>query len=127
MNTVNLIGNLTRDVELKHTNTGTAIGSLSLAVNEKFKKGDEWQERASFIDCTLFGRRAEGLAPYLVKGTKIGITGKLRQDRWQNQEGQNRSKINVLVDDVDLLSENGKGKLKREDTDSSSFEDDIPF
>ena len=103
INRVVLVGNLTKDVALKYSNSGMAIGELSIAVNSRRKVGDQWQDEASFFDVTLFGKSAEGLQPYLVKGKKVGVDGRLQQQRWQNQEGQNRSKVVVLADNVALL------------------------
>ncbi|MEX2444483.1 MAG: single-stranded DNA-binding protein [Alkalispirochaeta sp.] len=103
MNSVQLVGRLVRDSETKYSRTGNAILSFSLAVNERQKQGDSWQDVAHYFDCTLFGRQAESLGQYLVKGKQVGIEGKLEQQRWQTQDGQNRSKVAVVARHVDLL------------------------
>ena len=95
INQVVLVGRLTRDVELKYTNTGFAIANLSLAVNRRVKKDDTWQDEGNFFNCVLLGKRAEGLAQYLVKGKQIGIQGELKQDRWE-QAGQPRRRYTLL-------------------------------
>ena len=104
-NKVILVGNLTRDLELRFTPQGTAVAEFGIAINETWKdKSGQKQESVSFFDCTLFGKSAEGLADYLKKGRKILVDGKLRQDRWQDEKtGQNRSKIKILVDRVTFL------------------------
>jgi single-strand DNA-binding protein len=96
------MGRLTRDAELKFTNTGLAIAKFSLAVNRRTKKGETWQDEASFFDAVLMGKRAESLSKYLLKGKQISIQGELRQDRWE-QEGQKRSRVEIMVNDVQFL------------------------
>jgi single-strand DNA-binding protein len=96
------MGRLTRDAELKFTNTGLAIAKFSLAVNRRTKKGDTWQDEASFFDAVLMGKRAESLSKYLLKGKQISIQGELRQDRWE-QEGQKRTRVEIMVNDVQFL------------------------
>jgi single-strand DNA-binding protein len=103
INTVVIAGNLVRDAELKYTNGGLAICEFSVAVNDQKKQGDQWVEEAYFFDVTLFGRRAESLQRYLTKGKTVGVEGKLKQDRWQNQEGQNRSKVGIIANNIMLL------------------------
>jgi single-strand DNA-binding protein len=102
MNNVTLIGRLTRDSELKYSSGGAAIASLSIAVNSKKKQGDRWVDEVDYFDCTLFGKQAESLNQYLNKGKQIGITGRLKQNRWE-KDGQNYSKVVVIVNQIDLL------------------------
>jgi single-strand DNA-binding protein len=101
-NHVSIIGRLVRDGELKYTANGTAVLKFSIAVNRKKKDGDAWTDEASFFDITLWGRQAEGLDQYLQKGKQVAIAGELRQDRWQ-QDGQNRSKVEIIANSVQLL------------------------
>ena len=104
INKVVISGNLTRDMELRSTASGLAIGGFSVAVNDRRKnQNGEWDDYPNFIDCTLFGSRAEKLQPYLAKGTKVAIAGKLSWSQWE-RDGQKRSKIEVIVDDVELMS-----------------------
>jgi len=102
LNQVQLIGRLTRDAEQTYTKSGAALAKFSLAVNERRKQGDEWVDYAHFIDCTLWGKRAESLAKYLTKGSQIGVVGSLDQQRWE-KDGVKRSKVEVKVFDVTLL------------------------
>jgi single-strand DNA-binding protein len=138
INNVVLLGRLTRDAELKFTNTGFPIANLSLAVNRRVKKGDAWQEEASFFDAVLLGKRAESLAQYLKKGTQLSVQGELQQRRWE-QEGQKRSKVEILVNDVQFVGgrgapapageSEGGGELPQPGAAPSAdeFNDDIPF
>jgi single-strand DNA-binding protein len=97
-----LTGRTTRDAELKYTAGGMAIASVSLAVNRSVKKGEQWEDEPSFFDATIFGKMAETLAPMLAKGTACTVEGELRQERWQNKEGENRSKVVVIVNNLRL-------------------------
>jgi single-strand DNA-binding protein len=138
INQVVLVGRLTRDVELKYTNTGFAIANLSLAVNRRVKKDDSWQDEGNFFNCVLIGKRAEALAQYLVKGKQIGIQGELRQDRWE-QAGQPRSRVEIFVTNIQLLGgrgpDQGAGISPRQTNEipaqeiptADDFDDDIPF
>jgi single-strand DNA-binding protein len=111
INRVVLVGRLTRDAELKYSNNGLAICAFSVAVNSSRKQGDEWVEEANFFDVTVFGRQGEAIQRYLVKGQQVAVDGRLKQDRWQTQDGQNRSKVGVIADNVRLLgSPSGGGQ-----------------
>ena len=112
INIVVLVGRLTRESDLKYTNSGTAVCKFSLAVNRKMKVGDRWEEEVSFIDVVLWGKSAEALHPYLDKGKQVSIAGELRQSRWE-QDGQNRSKLEVVANTVELLG-GGKDEAPRE-------------
>jgi len=137
MNSVNLVGRLVRDAELKYTTGGTAICELSIAVNERKKQGDEWVDVASFFDITLFGKRGEALQQYLGKGKQVGVSGRLQQQRWQNKEGQNRSKVVVIAENIDLLGGRDESQSRPQMSDTrvpdpideqqEEFHDDIPF
>ncbi|GHU11713.1 single-stranded DNA-binding protein [Spirochaetia bacterium] len=102
INHVVLVGRLTRDAELKYTANGQAVSKFSIAVNRSVKKGDQWESEPSFFDITLWGKRAESLNQYLVKGKQISVNGELRQDRWE-QDGKNRSKVEVIASNINLL------------------------
>ena len=106
MNSVNIIGRLTRDAELKYTASGTAVCKFSLAVNEKRKAGDEWKDNANFFEIVLWGKVGESIQQYLTKGKQVAVIGKLTQERW-DQDGQNRSKVVITAGTVQLL---GSGK-----------------
>jgi single-strand DNA-binding protein len=102
-NRVILMGNLTRDPELRYTGNGTAVCTLGLAVNRRVKKGERWEEEASFFDIVVFGKTAENSAEYLAKGRPVLIEGELTQRRWESQDGQKRSKIEVVASQVRFL------------------------
>lgn len=112
INRVVLTGNLTRDPELRRTQSGMAILSIRIAVNDRRKNSQtgEWEDYANYVDCVVFGSRGESLNNYLSKGSKVGIDGKLRWSEWE-RDGQKRSKIEVIVDDLEFLSpRNGGGQ-----------------
>jgi single-strand DNA-binding protein len=102
LNHVVLIGRLVRDCETKFTSGGMAIGRFSLASNRKKKQGDPWVEEVSFFDCVVFGKTAETLASYLVKGKQVAVEGELHQNRWEH-EGKAMSKIEINANNVQLL------------------------
>ena len=102
LNHVSLIGRLTRDAEYKVLPSGQAVCNFSIAVNRRRKNGDSWEDEANYFDIVLWGKQADSLNRYLIKGKQIGIDGELRQDRWQ-QEGQNRSKVVISAINVQLL------------------------
>lgn len=107
-NRVVLVGNLTRDVELRYIPSGTAVTDISLAVNERVKKNDQWVEEANFFDVTLWGRTAEVAAEYLSKGSSVLIEGRLKQDKWE-QDGQKKSKIKVVGERMQMLGSRSGG------------------
>lgn len=111
MNRVTLIGNLTREIELRRTQSGTAVMNLGMAVNNRRKNPQtgEWEDEPCYVDCVMFGTRAESVSNYLHKGSKIGIDGKLRYSQWEARGGSGkRSKLEVLVDDIELLTPRGQ-------------------
>ncbi len=152
VNYVIMIGRLTRDAELKYTNSGLAVSSFSLAVNRRKRSGDSWEDEVSFFDLALFGKRAESLNQYLTKGQQVAVEGSLQQDRWE-QDGKSRSKVRIIANNIQLLggrggqgggfqkgggapggrnnSGNGFGEEDKFYPDnnnySADFEDDIPF
>ena len=104
INRVIISGNLTRDPELRQTQSGMPVMSMGVAVNDRRKNPQtgEWEDYPNFIDCTMFGQRAQSLANYLSKGTKVSIEGKLRWSQWE-RDGQKRSKIEVIVDELEFM------------------------
>ena len=105
INRVNISGNLTRDPELRMTSGGTQVLSFGMAVSDRRRnpKTGEWEDHPNFVDCTMFGPRAEPLSRILAKGAKVAIEGKLRYSSWE-RDGQHRSKLEVVVDELELLS-----------------------
>lgn len=110
-NKVILVGNLTRDPELRYTPQGTAVCDVGLAVNERWKDKQTGQDReeVSFIDCVLWAKTAELAAQYLKKGRPVLFEGKLKQDRWESPEGKKMSKVKVIVELMQFLGSKPDG------------------
>ena len=127
-------GNIGRDPELRQTSSGTSILNFSVAVNDRVKnqRTGEWEDRPNWIGCVLFGKRAESLGKHLAKGTKVAIEGKLRWSQWEH-DGQKRSKIEVVVDEIELMSQKQQGYQQQSApvaapyVDDSVYDEDIPF
>lgn len=134
INNVSLTGRLTRDPELRVTAGGTQLLSFTLAFNTSVRNRQtgEWEERGNFIDCTMFGKRADALSRFLAKGQKVAIAGKLRYSTWE-RDGQRRSKLDLIVEDIVFMAQ-------RKDADQpapasqapmppvvDAFDEDIPF
>lgn len=110
MNKVVLIGNLTRDIELRYAQSGYCVGNAGIAVTRKFKNAQgETAEETCFIDLKFFGRTAEVANQYLRKGSKLAVEGRLKLEQWQDQSGQNRSKHVVEVESLEMLGGNQGG------------------
>jgi len=105
LNHVVLIGRLTRDAELKSIASGQSVCKFSIAVNRRRKNGDQWEDEPNFFDIVVWGRQGESLHQYLIKGKMVAVDGELRQDRWQ-QDGQNRSKVEIVANYLQLLGGN---------------------
>ena len=103
MNNVNLIGRLTRDADLAYTPSGLACAKASLAVNRSKKENGQWVEEVSYFDVTIWGKTAENLKQYLLKGKQVAIEGSLKQDRWKDADGNNRSHVKIIASNVQLL------------------------
>lgn len=101
-NRVVLVGNLTRDPELRYIPSGMAVSDIGLAVNDRVKRGDQWVEEATFVDVTLWGRTAEIANEYLSKGAPVLIEGRLKLDRWE-KDGQKHSKLKVVGERLQML------------------------
>jgi single-strand DNA-binding protein len=144
INKVLISGNLTRDPELRSTAGGVNILSFGVAVNDRRRNANgEWDDYPNYIDCTIFGVRAESLSRILTKGMKVAIEGKLRWSQWE-RDGQKRSKIEVIVDELELMSRNNNNNNSDSssysnssnynaapapvvDTSASMYDEDIPF
>jgi len=105
INHVVLVGRLVKDAELKYTASGQAVSKFSLAINRRKKNGDQWEDEVNYFDVVLWGRQGEAVNQYLTKGKLVGVDGELRQDRWQ-QDGQTRSKVEIIASNVQLLGGN---------------------
>lgn len=110
INRVIISGNLTRDPEHRTTAGGMDVLSFGVAVNDRRRnpQSGEWEDYANFVDCTMFGNRARSLQQYLSKGTKVAIEGKLRWSQWE-RDGQKRSKLEVIVDELEFMSSRNNG------------------
>jgi single-strand DNA-binding protein len=126
INNVVLVGRLTRNAELKYTPGGMAISKISLAINRKYKKDDTWTDEVNFFDVTIWGKTAESLQQYLLKGKQIGVEGELRQSRWE-QDGKSRSKVEINANKVMLLGGGKSESTPEAPAATDEFMDDIPF
>lgn len=115
INRVAISGNLTRDPELRQTAGGMAILGFGVAVNDRRKNQQtgEWEDYPNFIDCSMFGTRAQSVSRFLSKGSKVAIEGKLRWSQWE-RDGQKRSKVEVIVDELEFMSQRQQGQLGSE-------------
>ncbi len=107
-NRVILVGNVTRDPELRYISSGTAVTDIGLAVNERVKRNEQWVEEANFFDVTLWGRTAEVANEYLSKGAPVLIEGRLKYDTWE-KDGQKRSKVKIIGEKMQMLGGGGGG------------------
>ena len=136
-NKVILLGNLTRDPEMRYTSNGTPVASFGLAVNRRYGQGDERKEEVCFVDISTFGRQAELASEYLKKGRMVLIEGRLQFRNWEDQNGQRRSKLDVVAERVNFMpraSQEGGGSRQsaepppyRDDDIPPPQDDDIPF
>lgn len=132
-NEVLLMGNLTRDPELKFTQSGTALCKFGLAVNRKYKAGDEWKEDVCFVDITVWGKQGENCAQYLAKGRQVFLSGRLSFNQWETEDGQKRSKLEVVANTVQFLGTKGGNQEGQDMNDDAPKDttraghDDIPF
>lgn len=148
INRVVISGNLTRDPDLRSTASGMPVLGFGVAVNDRRKNQQtgEWEDYPNFIDCTMFGARAQSVFRFLSKGSKVAIEGKLRWSQWE-RDGQKRSKIEVIVDEIEFMTSRNDGApraaapmtapmaqapmaaapMAAPVVDASVYDDDIPF
>ena len=130
INTVTMVGRLTRDADLQYTASGFPIAALSVAVNDSVKRGESYVDEVSFFDCKLFGKIASSLSQHLMKGKQVAITGKLKQERWE-KDGKKNSRVVVNISDIELLGGTGGQQSEPRQHESNgrggSFDDDLPF
>ena len=108
-NTVTIVGNITRDPELRFTAGGKGIASFGLAVNRRYQQNGEWQEKVSFFNVTAWDQLGENAAASLTKGTRVMVSGRLQTRSWETDQGEKRSKVEVLADEVGGQSDDGSG------------------
>ena len=127
LNTVMIAGNLTRDPEIRTTSTGTTVCKLGLANNRRYqKKGEEeTKEETCFVDITVWGRQAEVCNEYLSKGRAVVVEGRLKLDQWEDQGGNQRSKLSVVADRVHFMPRTGEGNVER--SAGAITDDETPF
>jgi len=132
-NSVIIVGNLTRDPEIKFIASGTAVAGFGVAVNEKYKQGDEWKERVNYFDVEAWGKLAEICGENLAKGRNVLVAGALRYESWE-KDGEKKSRIKIVADKVQFLGARpeGKGSEKAAGKAGKAKEppppdDDIPF
>ena len=126
INTCTLVGNLTRDAELSYTGSGTAVLKYSIAVNRSVKSGDSYKDEPSFIEIVHYGKAGESIKKWMTKGSKVCVTGSLRQDRWQS-EGQTKSKIYVVANQIEFMSRSSNDKSDSPGYYAAPADDEIPF
>ena len=146
INRVCISGNLTREPELRETPSGFQVMTFGVAVNDRKKNQQtgQWEDYANFVECTMFGNRAAKVFPYVHKGNKVAVEGKLRWSQWVDKDtGKNRSKLEVIVDELELMTTRGDGQPQGAShgqsapaqqayaptpaADLSVYDDDIPF
>lgn len=123
-------GNLGADPELRSTASGTAILSMRVAVNERRKdQSGEWTDYTNWVDAVMFGARAESVSRFLQKGSKVAVEGRLRYSSWE-RDGQKRSKLEVVVDEIEFMSREGGGHRQQAAQPAApvdAYQEDIPF
>lgn len=137
INKVVVSGNLTRDAELRQTQGGTAVANFGVAVNERRKNQQtgDWEDYPHFVDCILWGKRAEAIAQYLTKGTKVCVEGSLSYSSWEDRNGGGkRSKLEVKVGEIEFMSSRQgqqggyqQGHQSQQQAQQAYYESDIPF
>ena len=141
INRVVLVGNLTRDPELRHTPSGTAVCSLRVAVNSRRRdESGQWVDKPNYFSISVFGNQAESCAQYLSKGRPVAIDGRLDWREWQTQDGQKREAVEIVAESVQFLGSRGDGDSSGggnqfvpagassgSDADFQGTDDDIPF
>ncbi|MEO5657570.1 MAG: single-stranded DNA-binding protein [Nitrospiria bacterium] len=136
-NKVILMGNLTKDPEIRYTPSGTAVASFSLAVNRRYKQGEELKDEVCYVDIVVFGKQAENCGQYLNKGNGVIVDGRLQQRRWETDDGQKRSKHEVVAQSINFLPKrpdqagggpSSAAKGQPADAPTEEFADnDVPF
>ncbi len=137
MVSIMIVGGLTRDAELKYSGAGTPILGFSVATSKRVKKGDQWVDEPSYWDCTMFGKRGESVAQYLVKGKQVAVTGEAYTDTWE-KDGQKHYKTKIDANEIQLLGGGNKDAAHTPPPSSipnappraaapDGFKDEIPF
>ena len=138
-----LLGNLTKDPEVRYTPSGTSVAGFSVAVNRRFRQGEEVRDEVSYVDVVVFGKQADHCGQYLNKGDAVLIDGRLQQRRWESEDGQKRNKLEVVAQSVQFMpkrqgagpgaSTGGPSSGRQEGPDRAEsiggveMEEDVPF
>jgi single-strand DNA-binding protein len=129
-NKVIMIGNLTKDPEIRYTPSGTPVANFRIAVNHRYKSGEELKEDVCFIDIVVFGKQAEHCGQYLSKGQSVVVDGRLQERRWETDDGQKRSKHEIVAQTVRFLSRKGEATHSPAEQHAGADEpadSDVPF
>lgn len=126
-NKVILLGNLTRDPELRVTPKGTAVCQFGMAVNRVYRSGDETQEETTFVDLEAWGKQAEIISKYVNKGNPLFVEGRLKFDSWESKEGEKRSKLKVIVENMQLMGSRGESGGQQGGGNYTPAERAVPF
>jgi len=126
-NKVILMGNLTKDPEVRYAPNGTAVATFGLAVNRRYRQGEEMKEEVCFVDIVVFGKQAETSGQYLSKGQGVIIDGRLQQRRWDSDDGQKRSKHEVVAQSIQFLPKRQGGAEGAGEAHPEEVADDVPF
>lgn len=124
-NKVILLGNLTKDPEIRYNPNGTAVANFSVAVNRRYKQGDEFKDEVGYFDVVVFGKQAENCSQYLNKGAGVLVDGRLQQRRWETDDGQKRSKIEIVAQNIQFMPKKSQGATPGDE--DIIDEGDIPF
>ena len=122
---VTMMGNLTRDPEVRYNPNGTAVANLSVALNRRYKQGGEFREEVSYIDVVVFGKQAENCGQYLHKGNGVLVDGRIQQRRWETDDGQKRNKVEVVATSIEFMPKKQAGA--EPETEQVIEDDDVPF
>lgn len=125
-NKVILIGNLTKNPELRYTPNGTPVASFGLAVNRKFRQAEELKEEVCYVDIVVFGKQAEHCGQYLGKGNGVIVDGRLQQRRWETEDGQKRSRHEVVAQTVTFLPKRQEQPAEAAPSEEAGFEEELP-
>lgn len=126
INCTNLTGRLTRDIDVRATNSGTIVGNLSLAYSGVKKTAGGFEEVPNFVDCVLLGTRAEALRQYLTKGTKVAVSGELRYRQWE-RDGIKHSKHEILIDRIQFMSTQKHDEQAQSGVYADVYDENVPF
>lgn len=127
INSVSISGNVGASPRVNETLNGGCVLEFTVAVNDRVKVNDKWEDVASWVNCVMFGNRARSLAQHVHKGTKVAIQGKLKQDKWQDKKtGENRSALKVIVNEIELMNRRER-PAEETRTETVIDDSDIPF